>query len=414
MGQPQEQAFWKERGASDGTPLRLRVRRRRMPGDGWETLEIAPPPPARRAQLPRRGGAFAARRWRSPPPDPGRLFRSRSRGTRSETLTGSGRSRHGLDRHHRHPDGTGPSHGSRASDALPVGALSRDVLPRRPRQLDGHAGSARRACLPVPEQEYAYRDAEKQLTASISEAARRARDAFRAAHAADVIAHPGTIRIAEGDHEKLAGKAILQIFKANREKVAAYERDNNLSKTNNVRARAIAAVMQWAQAQPTDALKYDATLFATEVASSLQAAYDRSKGMDDSFRSKFNGLFTGPLSDGNLEILSERYVYEQQLGGLKGRGGDRKLLATADQLKSNLSAELDKSIVPLTTAAAEFPPEAGEILLLHAKEFRELLAQEVDVQIRELIKASLELSQKLSAQGISQDFDRGEILNALR
>ena len=36
------------------------------------------------------------------------------------------------------------------------------------------------------------------------------------------------------------------------------------------------------------------------------------------------------------------------------------------------------------------------------------------MQIRELIKASLELSQKLSAQGISQDFDRGEILNALR
>lgn len=208
--------------------------------------------------------------------------------------------------------------------------------------------------------------------------------------------------------------AILQIFKANREKVAAYERDNNLSKTNDVRARAIAAVMQWAQAQPTDAMKYDATLFATDVASSLQAAYDRSKGMDDSFRSKFNGLFTGPLSDGNLEILSERYVYEQQLGGLKGRGGDRKLLATADQLKSNLSAELDKSIVPLTTAAAEFPREAGEILLLHAKEFREILAQEVDAQLRELIKASLELSQKLSAQGISQDFDRGEIINALR
>ena len=43
VGQPQEQAFWKERGASDGTPLRLRVRRRRMPGDGWETLEIAAP-----------------------------------------------------------------------------------------------------------------------------------------------------------------------------------------------------------------------------------------------------------------------------------------------------------------------------------------------------------------------------------
>ena len=135
-----------------------------------------------------------------------------------------------------------------------------------------------------------------------------------------MIAHPGTIRIAEGDHEKLAGKAILQIFKANREKVAAYERDNNLSKTNNVRARAIAAVMQWAQAQPTDALKYDATLFATEVASSLQAAYDRSKGMDDSFRSKFNGLFTGPLSDGNLEILSERYVYQRQLRWPEGQG----------------------------------------------------------------------------------------------
>ncbi len=208
--------------------------------------------------------------------------------------------------------------------------------------------------------------------------------------------------------------AILQMFKANRERVAAYERDNNLSKANDVRAQAIAAVMEWAKGQPTDAMKYDATLFATDVATSVQAAYDRSKVMDDSFRSKFNGLFTGPLSDQNLEVLTERYLYEQQLGGLKSRGADRKLLAAADQLKSSLNAELDKSIAPLTVAAAEYPPEAGAILLLHGKEFRELLAREVDQQIRELIRASLELAQKLSVQGITQDFDRSEFISVLK
>lgn len=208
--------------------------------------------------------------------------------------------------------------------------------------------------------------------------------------------------------------AILQIFKTNREKVAAYESDNNIKKTNDLRAQAIAAVMTWAQNQPTDAMKYDATLFATEVATSIQAIYDRCKTMDDNFRNKFNGLFTGPLSGANLEILTERYIYEQQLGSLKSRSADRKLLAAPDQLRANLNTELDKSLSPLTAAAAEFPREAGEVLLLHGKEFRELLAQEVDLQIRELIKASLELSQKLSIQGISQDFDRSEFINTLK
>lgn len=40
IGQYQESSYWEERGAKDGDPLRLTVRRRRIPGAGWETLEI--------------------------------------------------------------------------------------------------------------------------------------------------------------------------------------------------------------------------------------------------------------------------------------------------------------------------------------------------------------------------------------
>jgi len=208
--------------------------------------------------------------------------------------------------------------------------------------------------------------------------------------------------------------AILQMFKTHREQVAAYERDNNLQKAGDWRAQGIAAVLEWAKAAPTDFMKHDATLFATEVATAVQASYDRCKTLDENFRAKFNGLFSGPLSDQNLERLTERYLYEQQLGTLKLRGADRKLLAAPEQLKTTLDAELNKSLVPITTLAAEFPREAGEVLLLHGREFREILAQEADLKLRELIKANMELAQRLSAQGINQDFDRSEFASTLR
>jgi len=205
----------------------------------------------------------------------------------------------------------------------------------------------------------------------------------------------------------------LQIFKTNRDQVAAYENANNLGKSNDLRAKASAAITVWAQSQPSNGLKGDATAFATEITAAIQATFDRCRLMDEIFRNKFNGLFTGPLSGANLELLTERYLYEQQLGSLKSKGADRKMLEAPKQLKEGFTTELDKSLVPLNAAAAEFPREAGEVLLLHGKEFKELLAQEMEKQITELIKTNIEISNRLSVQGISQDFDRSEF-EALR
>ncbi len=40
LGQLQESSAWVERDARDGDPIQLKVRRRRVPGEGWEQLEI--------------------------------------------------------------------------------------------------------------------------------------------------------------------------------------------------------------------------------------------------------------------------------------------------------------------------------------------------------------------------------------
>ncbi len=209
VGQGQEQAYWKNRGARDGTPVSLTVRRRRVPGDGWETLEIAAVLRAERSyrnvegrsllgaggpqRLARDGFAESWAAWYEK-----RVF-DWQRQIDGTVWAGKADTRMELARHMEAEPRV------RFLSQQYPGAFSNAVLDDWTAMREMLAGRAYQ----VPAHEYAYRDAEKQLTAEISRAARAAWDAFLAAHAADVIVHPGNIRLADGDHEKLAGKLLI-------------------------------------------------------------------------------------------------------------------------------------------------------------------------------------------------------------
>lgn len=209
VGQAQESAYWKERGARDGMPVRLTVRRRRMPGEGWETIEIT-------AALRGERNYFDVESRRLLGSDgPQRLAR--------DGFTESWSSWYGKRVYdwQRQIDGTvwvGHTDTrmelARHMEAEPrvrflsehyPGTFSKTVLDDWTTMRELLAGRTYQ----VPEQEYAYRSAENQLTANIAAAACNAWNAFQAMHAADVIVHPGKISIAEGDHEKLAGKLLV-------------------------------------------------------------------------------------------------------------------------------------------------------------------------------------------------------------
>ncbi|MEJ1934963.1 hypothetical protein WDZ92_32605, partial [Nostoc sp. NIES-2111] len=208
--------------------------------------------------------------------------------------------------------------------------------------------------------------------------------------------------------------AVLQMFKANRDLVAACERDNTLGKVEGLRTQAPSAINAWAQAQPRTAMKADGAAFAADIALALQAGQDRCRGMDDNFRAKFNGLFTGPLSDQSFELLGDRYLFEQQLAALKSRGAERRLAALTEQLQAHLMSEIDRSTEPLTALAAEYPGPLGEWLLMERQDFRAFAQQEVKLQVAQLVQASLALSQQLSIDRIYADFDRTPLTQLLR
>lgn len=208
--------------------------------------------------------------------------------------------------------------------------------------------------------------------------------------------------------------AVLQMFKVNRELVAAYERDNNLPKIETLRNQAVSSLRDWASGQAQPAMKLDGGVFSADIAVVLQAAYERCKTMDDNFRSKFNGLFTGPLSDQNFEILGDRYVFEQQIAGLKASGADRKLKELGEQLKVHLLSEVARSTEPIKALAADLPGAAGEWLLLDCERFRERAQKTIELRLNVLLTASVVFAQQLTMDRIASDFDRGELGRLLR
>lgn len=208
--------------------------------------------------------------------------------------------------------------------------------------------------------------------------------------------------------------SILQMFRANRDLVAAYERDNNLSKMDELRRQAIAGLQSWVDARPKPAMKTDASAFMNDVVQSVQATYDRCKAQDENFRRKFQGLFTGPLSDQNFELLGNRYIVEQQLGGLKASRADQRLRSLGDQLKAHLLAEVGRTAEPIAALAGELPGTAGEFLLLSSEEFRSRVQAEVAVRLDELIRASLDFTERLSTEKVDAAFGREELARLLR
>jgi hypothetical protein len=208
VGQPGESASWAKRSLHDGTALRLTVRRRRLPGDGWETCEITGALHAERvtqnakaqrtfgeggpARLERDGFESSWASWYEK-----RVFEW------ERLLDGGVWSRGGDSRSElaRHLESGPRVHFLR--DRYP-GAFAGAVLQdweRLHTLLQGRRYN-------VPVEETAYREIERKAIAEVTAAARAAWEAFRATHADAFIAPPGALNHVAGDEARYAGKLL--------------------------------------------------------------------------------------------------------------------------------------------------------------------------------------------------------------
>lgn len=209
VGQSQESARWAERRAGEGDRIGLTVRRRRLPGEGWETQEVEG------RLYPERSYRNAEGRSVMGPGGPQRLGRdefadswaawherrtfewereldggvwagtSDSRMALADHLQAEPRVRY-LAAHY-----PGPFAAAMLEDWTAV----RDLLQGRKHQVE-------------PE-EYAYRDAEDRIVAEVTAAARAAWDTYIAANTADIIPAPPKVNLADGDASKYAGKLVV-------------------------------------------------------------------------------------------------------------------------------------------------------------------------------------------------------------
>lgn len=210
IGQEQESAQWKARRLGDAASLRLTVRRKVIPGEGWETREINGLLRAERVfqntagqrtlgqggppRLARDGFSDAWASWYEK-----RVF-DWERQLDGGVWQAAGSSRMELQRH------------------LEAEPRVRYLLTNYPGpfaqavQADWEHLRVRLSGRQyhIEPSEYAYREVEAKLVGQMNAAADTAWDAFVQAHAAHVIAAPGPLNHVAGDETRYAGK-LLQL-----------------------------------------------------------------------------------------------------------------------------------------------------------------------------------------------------------
>jgi hypothetical protein len=208
IGQSGEAATWTKLDLRDGAALQLTARRRRIPGEGWDALEIAGVLKAEHtfqnsnaqrtfgqggpARLERDGFDSSWASWYEK-----RVF-DWERQLDGGVWSRGGDSRSELARHLESAPRV-----QFLNERYP-GAFATAVL----QDWELLHASLKGRGYEVPPEETAYREAEAKLTAAVTAASQAAWDAFRAKHADAFITVPGKLDYVAGDEARYAGNLL--------------------------------------------------------------------------------------------------------------------------------------------------------------------------------------------------------------
>jgi hypothetical protein len=210
VGQDQQSSGFAARGLRDGDPLRLTAQRRRIPGEGWETVAIEGRVRAEQSYTdaegrPSFGPGGPPRLARDGFSDSWASWYENRKFEWERQLDGgvwyrSGASRQELARHFEAEPRV-----RRLAELYP-GPFAEAVVADWQAVRDSLVGRR----YEVEPEEYDYRGDEDVLVATVTSAGRAAWDAFVATRAGALVPAPGPLNLVSGDQEKLAGK-LLQL-----------------------------------------------------------------------------------------------------------------------------------------------------------------------------------------------------------
>lgn len=204
----------------------------------------------------------------------------------------------------------------------------------------------------------------------------------------------------------------LRMFKANRDEVERYLRENANAETKY--KDACSAIGVWAQYAGTPGQKADAELFARLILNNLATIWEVNGQTDRVFREKFEGLFYGPLKTETLERLAQQYLFAQKIEQIKARGGPRRITALTRQLQGTVEAQIDTAFEPLLAFDSETPAEVRELVTLKNKEFRAFVREQLEPKIKALLNTANALQEMFGDSRIAAELDRQQLLDDIR
>lgn len=208
--------------------------------------------------------------------------------------------------------------------------------------------------------------------------------------------------------------SVLRMFMTNREAVGVYMRESGMVKAVEWRIHALTTLEQWVNARRIPGQKTDATVFATEVGTSLKTIWDQTETFDRQFRERFSGVFMGTLTNETLESLAEKYLFERHLEKVHARGASGRIDDYSRMLPPAIGSEIDKGFDPLLKVRGQVSPEIEQLLSLKCQQFKAYVQRYIQSQVEELVRTSYSLRDIFRKERISVDFDRGELSSDLR
>ncbi len=209
VGLDQEPAHWQSKNAADGQPVKLTVRRRKIPGTGWEMLDIAGQARAERTYVNGEGRRLLGdggpqRLDRDEFSDSWSSWHERrcfvwERQLDGGIWEGTGDSRMALKDHLEDEDRV------KYLAAHYPGAFSRSVAA----DWEAVRTLLQGRKYEVDPEEFRYREDEEQIVKTATAAAKQGWADFCAAHKDDLIEPPGPLSIADDDIKRLANKLLL-------------------------------------------------------------------------------------------------------------------------------------------------------------------------------------------------------------